>query len=132
MVGPLVFLILMLTSGGGLSAAGLRVVAVVAWMAVWWMTEAAPLAVTSMLPLVLFPLLGVRNVRDVAPNYSDQMVFLFLGGFVLALAVNGRVFTDGSHRHPRHHWCLAEKVWCRGFLIATAALSSGCRTPPPR
>jgi sodium-dependent dicarboxylate transporter 2/3/5 len=122
-VGPLVFVILMLTSGGGLSQAGLRVVAVVAWMAVWWMTESAPLAVTSMLPLVLFPLLGVRSVRDVAPNYSDQMVFLFLGGFVLALAV------ERSGLHRRIALAVLDTigaspkrlVW--GFLIATAALS---------
>jgi sodium-dependent dicarboxylate transporter 2/3/5 len=122
-VGPLVFLILMSTSGGGLSAAGLRVVAVVAWMAVWWMTEAAPLAVTSMLPLVLFPLLGVRSVSDVAPNYSDQMVFLFLGGFVLALAVE----RSGLHRRIALAILVAigasprRLVW--GFLLATAALS---------
>jgi sodium-dependent dicarboxylate transporter 2/3/5 len=122
-VGPLVFLILMLTSGGGLSAAGLRVVAVGAWMAVWWMTEAAPLAVTAMLPLVLFPLLGVRNVSDVAPNYSDQMVFLFLGGFVLALAM------ERSNLHRRIALAILvaigasprRLVW--GFLVATAALS---------
>jgi sodium-dependent dicarboxylate transporter 2/3/5 len=122
-VGPLVFLILMLTSGGGLSAAGLRVVAVVAWMAVWWVTEAAPLAVTAMLPLVLFPLLGVRAVREVAPNYSDQMVFLFLGGFVLALAV------ERSNLHRRIALAILvaigasprRLVW--GFLVATAALS---------
>jgi len=122
-VGPLVFLILMSTSGGGLSPEGLRVVAVVLWMAVWWMTEAAPLAVTSLLPLVLFPLLGVRSVRDVAPNYSDQMVFLFLGGFVLALAV------ERSGLHRRIALAILDTigsspkrlVW--GFLLATALLS---------
>jgi sodium-dependent dicarboxylate transporter 2/3/5 len=122
-IGPLVFMLLMLTGGGDLSSSGKQVVAVVLWMAVWWMTEAAPLAVTAMLPLVLFPVLGVRSVRDVAPNYSDQMVFLFLGGFILALAVE----RSGLHRRvalaildtigasPRR------LVW--GFLIATALLS---------
>ena len=64
-VGPLVFLILMLTSGGDLSSSGKRVVAVVLWMAVWWMTEAAPLAVTAMLPLVMFPPGGL---------YRDEMI----------------------------------------------------------
>ncbi|MEJ2582893.1 MAG: SLC13 family permease, partial [Acidobacteriota bacterium] len=122
-VGPLVFLILMLTSGGDLSSAGKRVVAVVLWMAVWWMTEAAPLAVTAMLPLVLFPLLGVRGVRDVAPNYSDQMVFLFLGGFILALAV------ERSKLHRRFALAILDTVGASprrlvwGFLLATALLS---------
>ncbi|MCG6948545.1 MAG: SLC13 family permease [Acidobacteria bacterium] len=122
-VGPLVFLILMLTSGGDLSSDGKRVVAVVLWMAVWWMTEAAPLAVTAMLPLVLFPLLGVRGVRDVAPNYSDQMVFLFLGGFILALAV------ESSGLHRRFALAILDTVGASprrlvwGFLLATALLS---------
>jgi len=122
-LGPTVFLLLMLTSGGDLSHAGKRVVAVVLWMAVWWVTEAAPLAVTAMLPLVLFPLLGVRGVREVAPNYTDQMVFLFLGGFILALAV------ERSGLHRRFALAILDTVggsprrlvW--GFLIATAFLS---------
>jgi len=92
-------------------------------MAVWWVTEAAPIAVTALLPLVLFPLLGVRPVREVAPNYGNHMIFLFLGGFVLARAVE----ISGLHRRialailaslgasPRR------LVW--GFLLATAGLS---------
>jgi len=122
-VGPLVFLILMLTSGGDLSISGKRVVAVVLWMAVWWVTEAAPLAVTAMLPLVMFPLLGVRGVREVAPNYSDQMIFLFLGGFILALAV------ERSGLHRRFALAILDTVGASprrlvwGFLIATALLS---------
>ncbi len=122
-IGPLVFLILMLSSGGDLSSSGKRTVAVVLWMAVWWMTEAAPLAVTAMLPLLLFPLLGVRSVRDVAPNYSDQMIFLFLGGFVLALAV------ERSGLHRRFALAILDTVGASprrlvwGFLIATAMLS---------
>jgi sodium-dependent dicarboxylate transporter 2/3/5 len=122
-VGPLVFLILMISPVGGLSPDGTRLLAVVLWMAVWWMTEAAPLAVTAMLPLVMFPLLGVRGVGDVAPNYADDMIFLFLGGFVLALAV------ERSKLHRRLALAVLDTlgasprrlVW--GFLIATALLS---------
>ena len=78
---------------------------------------------TALLPLVLFPLLGVRPVREVAPNYGNHMIFLFLGGFVLARAVE----ISGLHRRialavltsvgasPRR------LVW--GFLLATAGLS---------
>lgn len=56
-------------------------------MAIWWMTEALPLAVTALLPLVLFPLLGVRDIEATAPAYAHPLVFLFLGGFLLARAM---------------------------------------------
>ncbi|HSL17280.1 MAG TPA: anion permease, partial [Methylomirabilota bacterium] len=83
-LGPGLFLALWWLPVAGLDGAPRRLLAVVAWMAVWWVTEAAPLAATSLLPLVLFPLLDVRAVAAVAPNYGNHMVFLFLGGFVLA------------------------------------------------
>jgi sodium-dependent dicarboxylate transporter 2/3/5 len=60
---------------------------VVTWMAVWWISEAVPLAVTSLLPLVLFPLLGIDTMGGTATNYGKEIIFLFLGGFLLALAL---------------------------------------------
>jgi sodium-dependent dicarboxylate transporter 2/3/5 len=60
---------------------------VVTWMAVWWISEAVPLAVTSLLPLVLFPLLGIDTMGGTATNYGKEIIFLFLGGFLLALAM---------------------------------------------
>lgn len=63
-------------------AAGLLV-----WMAVWWITEAAPLAVTSLLPLVLLPAMGVLGLRESASPYADRIIFLFLGGFFLAIGL---------------------------------------------
>lgn len=58
------------------------------WMAIWWMTEALPLAVTAMLPLILFPMLGVRDIDATSPSYAHPLIFLFLGGFLLARAMN--------------------------------------------
>src|SRR5689334_11748940 len=56
-------------------------------MAVWWMTEAIPLEATSLLPLVLLPLLGaVKNFQAAATPFADKSIFLYLGGFILALA----------------------------------------------
>ncbi len=122
-LGPALFLLLVLVPTPGLAGGAKLVAAAVLWMAVWWVTEAVPLAVTSLLPLVVFPVTGVQSVRDVAPNYGKDMVFLFLGGFVLALAVE----RSGLHRRialralavageaPRR------QVW--GFLTVTAALS---------
>lgn len=122
-LGPTLFLLLMVIPTGALTGEAKRVAAIVLWMAVWWVTEAAPLAVTSLLPVVLFPLFSVRGVREVTPNFANHMVFLFLGGFILALAV------EESGLHRRLALATLDSigtspkrlVW--GFLIATAVLS---------
>jgi len=72
----------------GLSQQGWWIAAVGIWMAVWWMTEALPLAVTAILPLILFPLLGVRSIETTTPSYAHPLIFLFLGGFLLARAMH--------------------------------------------
>lgn len=56
-------------------------------MALWWLTEPVPLAATSLLPIVLFPLLGVRSAKDAAAPYANELIFLFLAGFLLAAAL---------------------------------------------
>jgi len=61
--------------------------AVVFLMAAWWLTEAVPLSVTSLLPLLLFPLLGVLNAKDVSSAYINNIIFLFIGAFMLSLSV---------------------------------------------
>jgi sodium-dependent dicarboxylate transporter 2/3/5 len=61
--------------------------AIAIWMAFWWITEAVPLAVTALLPIILFPILGVMNGKDVAPIYFNHIIFLFIGGFLVALAM---------------------------------------------
>lgn len=60
---------------------------VAVWMAWWWVTEAVSLYVTALLPLVLFPFLGIMPMTKVAPIYNNETVFLFIGGFMLAFAV---------------------------------------------
>jgi len=72
----------------GLADQGWHTAAVGIWMAIWWMTEALPLAVTAMLPVILFPILGVRSIEATTPSYAHPLVFLFLGGFLLARAMN--------------------------------------------
>lgn len=64
-----------------------RLFAIAVLMAVWWMTEAVPLAVTSLLPLVLYPILGVMKTSDISPNYMNHLIFLFMGGFFIAEAI---------------------------------------------
>ncbi len=65
----------------------LAVLAATLWIAVWWVTEAVPIAVTALLPIVLFPLTGVTSVAESTTPYADPIVFLLLGGFLIALSV---------------------------------------------
>ena len=63
------------------------VAGVAVWMAIWWMTEAISLAATAMIPLVVFPLLQVNEYKGVAGSYASDTIFLFMGGFILAVAM---------------------------------------------
>jgi len=72
----------------GLSQNGWWIAGIGLWMALWWMTEALPLAVTALLPLILFPLLGLRGIETTTPAYAHPLIFLFLGGFMLARALH--------------------------------------------
>ena len=56
-------------------------------MAVWWATEAVPIAITALLPIVLFPMFGVASIQDTVPPYANKVIFLFLGGFIVAFAM---------------------------------------------
>lgn len=71
----------------GLSGAGVWVAAVAVWMAIWWATEATHVAVTALLPIVAFPFLGVMSIKAAAAPYAHPMIYLFFGGFVIALAI---------------------------------------------
>ena len=122
--GPLAFgLVAVVGPPPGLSPAGTAVLASTCWIATWWVTEAVPIPVTSLLPLVLFPALGVESTADAAAPYADPVVFLFLGGFLLALAIE----RWGLHRR------IALTILLRagddagrlllGFMVATGVLS---------
>ncbi|ASU82099.1 anion transporter [Nocardiopsis gilva YIM 90087] len=86
-VGVLVSVVLYLVLPDSLSTAGKITAGVAALMAVWWATEAIPLPATALLPLVLFPLLTGADIKDVAAPYANPIIFLFMGGFMLALAM---------------------------------------------
>ncbi len=100
-----------------------RMAAVAALMAVWWMTEAIPLAATALLPLALFPLLKIASPADTAASYGDRMIFLFLGGFMVALAIE----ESGLHRRVALHivnWMGDNpRQIVLGFMLATGLLS---------
>lgn len=64
-----------------------RVLAVAGLMITWWVTEALPMPVVGLFPLILFPLLGIADLKQVATSYGDPVIFLFMGGFMLGLAI---------------------------------------------
>ncbi|MCB2213122.1 SLC13 family permease [bacterium] len=100
-----------------------RTAAVAVWMAVWWLTEAVPLAITSLLPLVLFPALGVISSKHVAGQYTNDVIFLFIGGFMVALAM------ERWNLHKRIALVILRGIGggpartLLGFMAATALLS---------
>ena len=123
-LGPIVFVILNVLPEliPGNPAAN-AVLATAGWMIIWWVTEAVSISVTALLPLLLFPLLDIMSMTDVGANYGSPIIFLFFGGFVLALAL------EKVNLHRRIALTIIswtgttpEKV-ILGFMIATASLS---------
>lgn len=78
----------------GMSAAAWKTTAVAVWMALWWVTEAVPIPVTALLPLLLMPVLGILSVTAATAPFANPVIYLFLGGFLLAAAFEG----SGLHR----------------------------------
>jgi sodium-dependent dicarboxylate transporter 2/3/5 len=81
--------VLMIFSGApeGLSESGWLTASIGILMAVWWATEAVPIAVTALLPIVAFPLLGIATIQDTTAPYANKVIYLFLGGFIVAFAM---------------------------------------------
>lgn len=88
-LGPAIFVVMLLTDQwqGVMSTDAWRVAAVGLWMAVWWATEAIPVPVTAFLPLVIFEPLGISSLREAATPYANPTIYLFMGGFMMALAL---------------------------------------------
>lgn len=121
--GPVLFALAIAFAPAALSREASCVLGVAMWMAVWWLAEPVPLAATSLLPLALFPALGAASSREAAAPYANDLVFLFLGGFLLATAL------ERWSAHARIAYTLISVVGVEGrrvvlgFMIATAFLS---------
>ena len=121
--GPVLFALLLAAPFDILSPDAHKVIAVAVWMLVWWVSEAVSISVTALLPLVLFPLVGVMDIKEVSQSYGSSIIFLFFGGFVMALAL------EKVHLHKRIALNIIRITGTSpnriilGFMLATALLS---------
>ena len=124
LAGLVVFIaILVLPVPEGLNQTAWLVAAVVSLMAIWWATEAIPVPVTALLPLALFPLSGVTSFKEAAMPYANPNIYLFLGGFMLALAIE----RSGLHKRMALHMIIAAGSsgtrLIGGFMLVAALIS---------
>lgn len=119
----LFLLILFLPAPKGLSIEAWRTAAVALLMATWWITEALPIAATALIPIVLFPVLDVISISEATTPYANPLIFLFMGGFVIAVAM------ERWDLHRRVALTIVRYVGVKptsiiiGFIIASAFLS---------
>jgi sodium-dependent dicarboxylate transporter 2/3/5 len=123
LLGPLLFFLIQFSPLTLVSENGDAVIAVATWMVIWWITESVNIAVTALLPLILFPLLKVMPIAEVGANYGSPIIFLFFGGFILALAL------EKVNLHKRIALNIIKLTGITpnkvvlGFMIATAFMS---------
>ncbi|MFQ5705030.1 MAG: SLC13 family permease [Gemmatimonadales bacterium] len=123
-VGPGLFVsTLLVPPPAALALPAWHVAGLAAWMAAWWLTAVVPLEATSLLPIVILPLAGTRTLREVTSSYADPVIFLFLGGFLLAATLERwdlhKRFAVGTIRRVGAD---APRV-VLAFMLASAALS---------
>ncbi len=124
LLGPLAFLAILATGPySGMSVQAHAVLASTVWVALWWITEAIPIPVTSLLPLVLLPLTGGLNLEATGAAFGNKIIFLYLGGFLIAIAI------EKWNLHRRIALNIIASVGTSmssmvlGFMLATAFLS---------
>ena len=124
LLGPALGVLVALLLPASLAFEGRAVAGAAVWMAVWWMTEAVPIPVTSLLPIVLFPLFGMGTMAEVAGPYANSVVFLVMGGVILGLA------TEKANLHLRVALLTIRAVGTRpaqivlGLMAASALISA--------
>lgn len=87
LAGPALFVLVWFLDPFSLGPSANKVLAVAVWMITWWITEAIPMPAVALMPLVLFPLFGIAKISEAALPYANEVVFLFMGGFMIGLGI---------------------------------------------
>lgn len=123
LLGPVSYFFIQALSLEGLSMEGQAVLACTAWVAVWWITEAVEIPVTSLLPIVIFPLSGALPIGETTSSYGNPIIYLYLGGFVLGLAVERWNLHERIAFNIMNFVGTGKKRLLLGIMVATAFLS---------
>ena len=124
-LGPvLCLLILALPGTESLPAEAQKMAAVATLMAVWWVCESVPIPVTSLLPIVLFPSLDIMHTKQASAYYASHIIFLFMGGFIIALAMQRWNLHKRVALHIVKAFGMSAPKLVLGFMVATAVLSA--------
>ncbi len=121
--GIILFLFLLLVNPFHFDEKACAVIALSALMVTWWVTEALPMPVVALIPIIMFPLMGIASVKETAANYGNEVIFLFLGGFMLGLGI------EKWNLHKRIALTIVKltgtsgNMIILGFILATGMIS---------
>jgi sodium-dependent dicarboxylate transporter 2/3/5 len=122
--GPVLAAMMLLSdSPAGLPPAGWATAAIAVLMAIWWATEAVPIAVTALLPVACFPMVGAVNMVDATAPYANKVIYLFLGGFVVAFAMQRWNLHRRIALNVLQHVGGSGRLLVGGFLFSSALIS---------
>ncbi len=123
-LGPALFVVFLFLPIPGLTTPAKGVLGLAVWMAIWWFTEAIPIAATSLMPLVAYPLLGPDELNGVEQSYADNVILLFLGTLLIARAISRSGIDERVALHLLKLVGSSPGRLVAGFMIACAFLSA--------